>query len=91
MKDAAPKLTISSTNPAVMVEQQMSRKEAEMYALLRDYRCTKGLSRECPGRIIIGRAGVVLDCPDCGWVGQTYPPDEAEEAAQPPASGEPAS
>lgn len=87
MTDAAPKLTISSTNPAVMVEQQMSRKEAEMYVLLRDYRCTKGLKRECPGRIIIGRAGVVLDCPTCGWVGQTYPQDESGDSAHLPAKG----
>jgi len=76
MPQAAPKLTISSSSPAVMAEQQMSREEAEMYAMLRDYRCSKVPRSECPGRIIIGRAGVVLDCPRCGWVGQTYPPEE---------------
>ena len=26
-----------------------------------------------PPRLIIGRAGVVLDCSTCGSVGQTYP------------------
>jgi len=73
MAEPVPKLTVLSQNPAVIVERKMSPLEAEMYAMLRDFRCHKGGSSACPARIIIGQVGVVLECPDCGWVGQTYP------------------
>ena len=73
MTEPAPKLTVLSQNPAVVVERKMSALDAEMYAMLRRYRCHKSESANCPARIIIGQAGVVLECPACGWVGQTYP------------------
>lgn len=73
MTESARKLTVLSKNPAVIVERKMSSEEARMYKALRDYRCHQGQSSACPARIIIGQAGVVLECPGCGWVGQTYP------------------
>jgi len=73
MTESAKKLTVLSKNPAVIVERKMSQEEAEMYRMLRDYRCHQGEGLACPARIIIGQAGVVLECPACGWVGQTYP------------------
>ena len=73
MTEAAPKLTVLSQNPSVIVERKMSEPEAEMYAMLRQYRCYQGESQACPARIIVGQAGVVLECPTCGWVGQSYP------------------
>ncbi len=73
MTEPAPKLTVLSKNPAVIVERKMSPREAEMYTMLRQFRCHQGESQACPARIIIGQAGVVLECPACGWVGQTYP------------------
>jgi hypothetical protein len=77
MTEPARKLTVLSKNPAVIVERQMSPEEAEMYRMLREYRCHQGQSLACPARIIIGQAGVVLECPACGWVGQTYPDAES--------------
>ena len=77
MAETAKKLTVLSKNPAVIVERKMSSEEAEMYRMLRKYRCHQGQSAACPARIIIGQAGVVLECPACGWVGQTYPDAEA--------------
>ena len=76
MTEPAPKLTVLSQNPSVIVERKMSALEGEMYAMLRRYRCHKNKSADCPARIIIGQAGVVLECPTCGWVGQTYPQPE---------------
>ena len=76
MTEPAPKLTVVSKNPAVIVERKMTRREAEMYAMLRQYRCHRGEGQTCPAHLVIGQAGVVLECPTCGWVGQTYP--EAE-------------
>lgn len=73
MTHPAKKLTVLSKNPAVIVERKMSQEEAEMYRMLRDYRCHQDEGQSCPARIIIGQAGVVLECPACGWVGQTYP------------------
>jgi hypothetical protein len=73
MSESARKLTVLSKNPAVIVERKMSCEEARMYQALRDYRCHQGQSAACPARIIIGQAGVVLECPTCGWTGQTYP------------------
>jgi predicted RNA-binding Zn-ribbon protein involved in translation (DUF1610 family) len=51
----------------------MSPREAEMYTMLRQFRCHQGEGPACPAHIIVGQAGVVLECPACGWVGQTYP------------------
>ena len=49
-----------------------------LITMLRDYRCHKSGGSGCPARIIIGQAGVVLECPACGWVGQTYPAPEPD-------------
>lgn len=73
---AAPKLTTVSQDTDVMVERKMSWQEATMYAMIREYCCMKGESSTCPARLIMGRAGVVLDCPTCGSVLQTYPATE---------------
>jgi hypothetical protein len=78
MTHPAKKLTVLSKNPAVIVERKMSAEEAEMYRMLRDYRCHQDEGPACPARIIIGQAGVVLECPACGWVGQTYPDVESD-------------
>ena len=56
-----------------MIECKMSSQEADMYSLVRRYRCVKSEGLTCPARLIIGQAGVVLDCPNCGSVGQTSP------------------
>ena len=72
---AAPalKLNVVTQAPGVMVESKMSSDEAKMYSMVREYRCTMNKGPGCPARLIIGKAGVVLDCPNCGSVGQTYP------------------
>ncbi len=57
MTEPAPKLTVLSKNPAVIVERKMSPREAEMYTMLRQFRCHQGESQACPARIIIGQAG----------------------------------
>ena len=69
----AQKLRAIPQDPNVMIESKMSAQEADMYAMVRQYRCLKSESSACPARLIIGQAGVVLDCPTCGSVGQTYP------------------
>jgi predicted RNA-binding Zn-ribbon protein involved in translation (DUF1610 family) len=78
MAEPAPKLTVVSKNPSVMVQREMSPQEAEMYAMLRQYRCHRGDGSACPAHIVVGQAGVVLECPTCGWVGQTYPEAESD-------------
>ena len=65
-------MALSKTN-AVIAEREMSPREAEMYAMLRQLRCHQGQSLACPARIITGQAEVVLECPTCGWIGQTHP------------------
>ena len=76
--EPSPEGTALSESPAVIVEQKMSPREAEMYAMLRQFRCHQGEGQACPAHIIIGQAGVVLECPACGWVGQTYPDAQSE-------------
>ena len=71
--EPSPEGTALSKSPAVIAEQKMSPREAEMYAMLRPVSCHQGQSLACPARIIVGQAGVVLECPVCGRVGQTYP------------------
>lgn len=78
MAEPAPKLTVVSKNPSVIVQRKMSPQEAEMYAMLRQYRCHQGDGSACPAHIVVGQAGVVLECPTCGWVGQTYPEAESD-------------
>ncbi len=73
MAAPAQKLRVVSNDPGVMIERKMSSQEADMYAIVRRYRCLKSEGLACPARLIIGQAGVVLDCPTCGNVGQTYP------------------
>ena len=85
MAQAARKLTVLSKNPAVIVERKMLPLEAEMYAMLRRYRCHRPERADCPARIIIGQAGVVLECEDCGCVGQSYP--EPADSNAPESSG----
>ncbi len=77
-REPSPEATALSKSPAVIVEQKMSPREAEMYAMLRQLRCHQGQNLACPARIIIGQTGVVLECPACGWVGQTYPDAQSD-------------
>ena len=76
--EPSPEATALSKSPAVIVEQKMSPREAEMYAMLRQLRCRQGQNLACPARIIIGQADVVLECPACGWIGQTYPDAQSD-------------
>jgi hypothetical protein len=78
MSAAAPRLRVLPQDRDVMVECEMSSQEADMYAMVRRYRCVGGQKSACPARLIIGQAGVVLDCPACGSIGQTYPERAAD-------------
>ena len=73
MEEAPAEETALSENTAIIVEETMSQREAEMYIMLRQLRCRQSQSLACPVRIIVGQAGVVLECPTCGWISQTYP------------------
>ena len=77
-REPSPEATALSKSPAVIVEQKMSPREAEMYSMLRQLRCRQGQNLACPARIIIGQADVVLECPACGWIGQTYPDAQSD-------------
>jgi hypothetical protein len=72
-EEPSAEATALAETPAVVAEETMSPREAEMYAMLRQLRCRQGQNLACPARIIVGREGVVLECPTCGWFGQTYP------------------
>ena len=58
MSEPAPKLTVVSKNPSVIVQRKMSPQEAEMYAMLRQYRCHQGEGLACPAHIVVGQAGL---------------------------------
>lgn len=54
MAAPAQKLEVVSWAPGVMIERKRSVQEADMYAMVRRYRCLKVEGLDCPARLIIG-------------------------------------
>ena len=50
----AQKLRVIPQDPNVMIERKMSAQEADMYGMVRRYRCIICEGLGCPDRLIIG-------------------------------------